>query len=90
MEIIQTNHKVYIQNEAKEEIAYVTFPSLDEATVQIDHTYVDESLRGLRIASDLMAAAYQVIKQNKMKATLSCSYAKHWFDNHPECQDILK
>ena len=38
-------------------IAEITFPDIDEDTVDINHTFVDESLRGQGMAGKLMEAA---------------------------------
>ena len=89
MEIIKDTNKVYILNDKKEEVAYVTFPQKDDGVVLIDHTHVNEELRGMKIAEQLMDKACEVIRENKQKAIPHCSYAKHWFDKHPENQDIL-
>ena len=89
MEIIKENNKVYIKNENNEEIAYITFPQIEEGLVLINHTYVSEELRGMKIAEQLMESAYEVIRSNDQKAIPQCSYAKHWFEKHPLKQDIL-
>ncbi len=89
MEIVKEDNKVYILNEKGKEVAYVTFPKYDEQTVIIDHTFVDDSLRGMGIASKLMNTAYEVIEAHHWKAILQCSYAKTWFEKHPECQHIV-
>lgn len=71
-------------------LAEVTFPEVDADTVDINHTFVDDSLRGQGIAGQLMeAAAAQLRSQNK-KAVLTCSYAVKWFEKHPEYGDLVK
>lgn len=89
MEIKKEKHKVYILNEKGKEVAYVTFPSIGDNVVVIDHTFVDESLRGLGIANLLMESTYEVISSQHWKAKLECRYAQKWFSNHPLNQDIL-
>ena len=68
----------------------VTFPPIDEDTVNINHTFVDSSLRGMGMAGKLMEAAAREIRKEGKKAVLSCSYAIKWFDSHEEYKDILK
>ena len=68
----------------------VTFPPIDEDTVNINHTFVDSSLRGMGMAGKLMEAAARQIQKEGKKAVLSCSYAIKWFDSHEEYKDILK
>ncbi len=84
MEIIKEENKVYILNEEGKEIAYVTFPFVSENTVEINHTFVDDSLRGMGVASSLMASAYEVISQQGYRVRVTCSYAKSWLAKHPE------
>lgn len=71
-------------------LAEVTFPDIDENTVNIDHTYVDDSLRGQGIAGQLMEAAAEQLRSQGKKAVLTCSYAVGWFGKHPEYNDLLK
>ena len=90
MEIIKEKNKVYIKNENNTEVAYITFPQIEAGIVLINHTYVSEELRGMKIAEQLMEAACEVIRSNDQKVIPQCSYAKHWFEKHPLQQDILK
>lgn len=90
MEIVQEEEQVYILNDKQERIAYVLFPKMDERTVIIRTTYVSEELRGLRIASKLLEAACAVLRRDNRKAILECSYAKRWFQEHKEYEDVLK
>lgn len=64
-------------------IAEVTFPTVDGVST-IDHTFVDPSLRGGGVASELVKrAAHKIISDgNKIAAT--CTYALAWFARHPE------
>lgn len=82
------NFKVsFIEND--KELAYVTYPLINENTVDINHTVVDESLRGRGIASGLLQEAYKDIKSKGLKAKATCSYAKKWFEKNKEYCDIL-
>jgi len=71
-------------------IAEVTFPDVDDHTVNIDRTFVDESLRGQGVAGKLMEAAAGQLRTQKKKALLTCSYAQKWFGRHPEYNDVVK
>ena len=70
-------------------IAEVTFPAQDGVAV-IDHTFVDDSLRGQGVAGKLVRAAADQIRADGQKAEVVCSYAKVWFENHLEEADLLK
>lgn len=71
-------------------LAEITFPDIDENTVNINHTYVDDSLRGKGIAGQLVEAAAKQIRSQGKKAVPTCSYAADWFERHPEYGDIVK
>jgi predicted GNAT family acetyltransferase len=90
MEMKHDSNWIYIMDDDKNVIAEVTFPNVNEGVVDINHTYVDGSLRGKGIADKLVNAAYDSIKEQEKKALLSCPYAVKWFDEHPEKNDIVK
>lgn len=72
---------IYFENEGKV-IAYVSFSPVSMDTFSIDHTVVDESLRGQGIAALLVEAALDEIKSRNAKAIATCSYAKKYFEKH--------
>lgn len=71
-------------------LAEVTFPNVDQNTVNINHTFVDDSLRGQGVAGQLMEAAAEQLRSQGKKAILTCSYAVNWFEKHPEYSDLVK
>ncbi|WP_027296539.1 GNAT family N-acetyltransferase [Robinsoniella sp. KNHs210] len=71
-------------------LAEVTFPDIDENTVEVNHTFVDESLQGQGIAGQLMLALAEHLRCENKKAVLTCSYAQHWFSKHPEYNSLIK
>ena len=73
-------------------LAEVTFPATDRpGVVDIDHTFVDPSLRGQGIAGTLMRHAVDAIRSSgrRVVAAPSCSYAAAWFEKHPSERDLL-
>ena len=70
-------------------LAEVCFPALDERTVDICHTFVDEALRGRGIAGELMTRAVDALIATDRKAVATCSYAAKWFEQHPEHGDVM-
>lgn len=90
MGITVGENKVEYLDEDQEMKGKVTFPSVDQDTVDIDHTFVDPSLRGMGMAGKLMEAAAGEIRRQGKKAVITCSYAVKWFESHQEYQDILK
>ncbi len=71
-------------------LAEVTFPDADQNTVNINHTFVDDSLRGQGVAGQLLEAAANQLRSQGKKAVPTCSYAVAWFEKHPEYGDLLK
>lgn len=84
-------NQISLHNAANQKmLAEVTFPDIDENTVDVNHTFVDESLQGQGIAGQLMLALAEHLRCEKKKAVLTCSYAQHWFSKHPEYKELLK
>jgi len=73
--------RVYAASESGDVIAEVTFPAID-SIADINHTFVDESLRGQGIAARLMEMAYAEIRRQGKQAVFSCSYAKKWAEKN--------
>ncbi|MBH1941393.1 N-acetyltransferase [Mobilitalea sibirica] len=82
-------NRIYMVDEDNQMLAVITFPTHSDNTVIIDHTYVSPSLRGQGIAGKLMEETVSHLRENNLKARLSCSYAREWFQRHPECNDVL-
>ena len=69
-------------------VAEITFPARD-GVADIDHTFVDDSLRGQGVAGQLVRAAADQIRADGSRARVTCSYARTWFARHPEEADLL-
>ena len=69
-------------------VAEITFPGRD-GVADIDHTFVDDSLRGQGVAGQLVRAAADQIRADGNRARVTCSYARTWFARHPEEADLL-
>ena len=87
MEFQREDGRIYAMDGDKL-IAEVTFPTRD-GVADIDHTFVDDSLRGQGVAGQLVRAAVDQIRAGGGKARATCSYAKAWFEQHPEEADLL-
>lgn len=81
--------RVFALDEAGKLLAEVTFPTGADGVAEIDHTFVDSSLRGQGIAGQLLNEAVKVLRQEGKKARPVCSYAVTWFEKHPEHSDLL-
>ena len=89
MDYTYEENRIYAKKEDGLLLAEVTFPARDDKRVNVDHVYVDMSLRGQGIASDLMLEAYRYIKAKDLLIIAKCPYAISWFKKHPEYQDIV-
>jgi predicted GNAT family acetyltransferase len=89
MTFIYEQHKIYVQDENGKIIVNATFPLIKDGVVVIDHTYVDPSLRGQGVASELMHHVYKHIKSLGFQAVATCPYAVVWFKKHQEFKDII-
>lgn len=90
MDFIHESNHIVVYSAEKTVIAEVDFPSNADGTVDVNHTFVDDSLRGKGTAGQLMQELVKELRHRNSKATLSCSYAVGWFEKHPEYQDVLK
>lgn len=88
MNIVKENNRVNAYIDGKI-VGFVTFPKIEEEVVVINHTMVNPLFRGQGIASKLLEAVVEVIKENNYKCKITCSYAKDWFSKHIEYADIL-
>ena len=89
MNLQQENGRIWAENEEGRLVAEITFPQVRQGVVNIDHTFVDPSLRGQGAAGKLAQAAADQIRARELEAVLTCSYAKKWFGEHPEQSDLL-
>ena len=71
-------------------LAEITFPDIDDTTVNISHTFVDPSLRGQGIAGQLMEAVVKKLESENKKAVPTCSYAILWFRKHPRYSGLIQ
>lgn len=90
MDFTHESNRIVLFGENNKILAEVTFPNIDETTVDINHTYVDDSLRGQGIAGKLMEHAAGELKTQNKKAVLTCSYAVKWFEKHTEYSQLIK
>ena len=80
MEFQREPGRIYAEEEGRV-IAEVTFPDRDGAA-DIDHTFVDDSLRGQGVAGELMRRAVALLTEQGKQVTATCSYAAHWLEKH--------
>jgi hypothetical protein len=89
MNFIYEDHRIYVLNEEGKVIVNATFPWIKEGVVVVDHTYVDPSLRGQGVASNLMHEVCAFAKKKSYKMVATCPYAVVWFKKHQEFNDLI-
>ena len=88
MDFIYEANRISLQDESGKMMAEVTFPAVGTDTVNIDHTFVDDSLRGQGVAAQLLKAVAEKLREEKKQAYPTCSYAIKWFQKNAEYADI--
>ena len=84
MEYNIERNRIYVVEDG-EEVGEVTFPERDDVYV-INHTYVDDRLRGQGIASELVRRAVEEIENRGGQVKATCSYAQLWLARNRGCE----
>jgi predicted GNAT family acetyltransferase len=71
------------------QLAELTYLREAADRVNIDHTLVDEKLRGLGVARKLLDAAVAWARETKTKVIATCPYARAQFDKDASIRDVL-
>ena len=70
--------RIYMEDAQGRIVAEIPFPEILPGVYNIDHTFVDNSLRGQGIASKLVQAAVDEIRRRGGEVQATCSYAVKW------------
>lgn len=89
MEFQSSPGRLWAHDDSGRLIAEVTFPEIRPGVAELDHTFVDSSLRGRGVAGRLVLGAVEQLRQRNMKVIPTCPYAVKWFDGHPEHRELL-
>ena len=89
MQFQETDGRIWAEDQGGKLVAEITIPETRPGVADIDHTFVDASLRGQGAAGRLVEAAVAQLRRRDMKAVPTCSYAQRWFQDHPEQGDLL-
>jgi predicted GNAT family acetyltransferase len=92
MEIRRDEHgrhgAFYIEKDG-EWIAEMAYIRRGPSTMVIDHTEVDESLRGQGVGERLVSTAVEHAREAGLKIKAVCPYARKVIERTPEFQDVL-
>ena len=84
MEFQKEPGRIFALGEDGKLLAEITFPTGEDGVADIDHTFVDPSLRGQGMADKLVRAALEQIRKNGGTPAATCTYAVSWLEKHPE------
>lgn len=82
--------RFFIQNEDGKEVAELTYTVAKDPSeaMVIEHTHVDDSLRGQGVARKLVDAANDWARQQDLKVKPVCAYARSVFDKDPSLSEL--
>ena len=69
-------NRIYLPDEKWNILAEINFEKIDNKTYNIFHTFVDDSLRGQWIGSELVEKAINHLTSKWYQVLAACSYAK--------------
>ena len=82
MDFIKEENRIYAKDSNNKTIAEVTFYEIENGVFNIDHTFVDESLRGEGIGKKLVQEAVDEINNKGCKIQATCPFASKWLLEH--------
>lgn len=89
MNFVREKERIFARNQEGRLVAEITFVRKGNVA-EINHTFVDPSLRGQGVAGQLVQAAAEALKEENCKIHPTCSYARRWFEEHPEYGQLLE
>lgn len=70
-------------------VAEMAYGNITESGFNIDHTEVDESLRGQKVGDQLLDAAVNYAREKGLKISATCSFALNKLQGKPEYADVF-
>lgn len=89
MKFITEKNEIYVLNNENRKIVRATFPFIKDNVINVDHTFVDPSLRGQGVAGQLMNEVYNHAKEHNYTVVNTCPYAVAWFTKNTDKADVL-
>lgn len=84
MEFLKDENRIYLENDAGEEIALITYKDINDHVVDANHTFVDPSLRGQGMAEKLVDALVEQMEDEGKKIEPGCPYVEKLFERKPD------
>lgn len=88
LELKKHENSFYIGESRDNYIALITFKYLSDNLIDVNHTYVNNNLRGQGIALLLMNRVVEFARENNLKMKASCSYAARVLQGSSKLEDV--
>jgi predicted GNAT family acetyltransferase len=72
-----------------ERLATMNYLMLENKTILVEHTLVDDALKGQGIGKSLLKKLVDYSRQNQIKVKATCSFVIAIMNKTPEWQDVL-
>ncbi|MBM7687857.1 GNAT family N-acetyltransferase [Enterococcus ureilyticus] len=90
MEIKEEQDRFVLLNDENQEIGEMTWSNAGEKMMIIDHTFVEPTYRGQKLAEKLVYSGVEKARREGKKIIPLCPFAKKEFDRKPEYGDVLR
>ncbi|HUC82733.1 MAG TPA: GNAT family N-acetyltransferase [Flavisolibacter sp.] len=84
----KTRGKFFIEEDG-EVLAEIVYAPAGENTIVIEHTEVDDRLKGQNIGYELVHHTVEYARTQGLKVSPVCTFAKAVFDKKPDFGDVL-
>ena len=75
----ESHGEFFLLDQNGDKVAELTYFFVDEQTINANHTYVSETLRGQGVADQLYRELVNFVRDKKLKLIPTCSYiVKKW------------
>ena len=80
-------HRFELDTEGK--LSVVDYQNVDDETLALVHTEVDESLEGQGVGSHLVEGVLQYVEQNNLKIVSVCPFISTYLKRHPDWNRVV-
>lgn len=88
MHIVDNREKSQLEATVDGHKAFIGY-SVKPGILVLEHTEVDEALKGKGVGSELVESALLEIELRGLKIIPECDFVKHYIDTHPEWKSIV-
>ncbi|WP_020604497.1 GNAT family N-acetyltransferase [Spirosoma spitsbergense] len=80
-------HRFELDTDGK--LSVVDYQNVDDETLALVHTEVDESLEGQGVGSHLVEGVLQYVEQNNLKIVAVCPFISAYLKRHPDWNRVV-